>query len=956
MSKRSAFWDNYKGILIFLVVFGHFIYSYATKCNGSWADTLFTFIYMFHMPAFIFVSGFFSKSANAKSSKSLLKLLLYYLVFNFSMMAFLYLYKGNSLNILTPYNSYWYILSLIFWRISIKPLAKIKGILPISIIISLLLGFWSIPNLLSIRRTIAFFPFFLMGYKFEKKTIKNILKKKTTKKTIAYLIIGMLLGFGTIVILKQNNPFTLSMLLMGTYQHYYEIIYRIIIFIIATMVIWGMLGAIPQNEIPILTKLGRNSLLIYLIHRFITIVFYTKLSASDYTGIFIIYSFIATIILCLIFSSNKLNKMINKIFNKIVELILTKNSAKIILMIFFIILLALKPIKIVYNSIQKTVLEENKEEATNVTELDNIIKISYVGDLILLKNQVTSAYDDETGKYDFKPMFEYVKPYFEDADYAIGVFEGPSAGTDRLYSTSNYGDGIKLYLNFPDEFAEAVKWSGIDYVTTANNHLLDCGEKGAIRTLDVLDKVGLDHSGSYRDEKEKDTLSVVDVDGVKIAILSYASSVNYYNNEALNEELPYITSIIPKEDNKYYDELVEEIEEDFEQAKDAKVDLIIVMAHMGTQFKHTTNDFQDKWNKKFAELGADIILGDHAHAVQPVEYIDSTLVINCPGNFANSYNYYDGDATAIANIYIDKTSKKVVASSIVPMYTQEMKKGYFRALPIYDIINNRDLYEELSADEMLRVSEVKNLVLDVMINQKVTFDDNRKEYYFIENDFYKNMTPLWELNTKYQDNQLYQLINEANSVTFIGDSITEGTKNNLQPWYLPLMSGFRDKKITNISKGSYTTLLMLNTYEKEILKSNSDVYVIALGTNDVRYRNKKNCAMTSEQYVVNIDKIINLIYQSNEDAKIVLIAPWMTLDDDKISKLPPAEKDAMIDAYSEALKQYSIENEFLYINPNPYLRNFFKNNDYKNYMVDAIHPNEFLGLIVYSEAVAANSP
>ena len=81
----------------------------------------------------------------------------------------------------------------------------------------------------------------------------------------------------------------------------------------------------------------------------------------------------------------------------------------------------------------------------------------------------------------------------------------------------------------------------------------------------------------------------------------------------------------------------------------------------------------------------------------------------------------------------------------------------------------------------------------------------------------------------------------------------------------------------------------------------------------------------------------------------------MTLDNDQISKLPPAEKDAMIDEYSEALKQYSIENEFLYINPNPYLRDFFEDKDYSNYMIDYVHPNEFLGILVYSEAVLASS-
>ena len=953
MSKRVAFWDNFKGILIFLVVFGHFIYSYAINSDGSWADSIFTFIYTFHMPAFIFSSGYLSKSEKSSSYKALLKLFICYIVFNFGMMVFLRIYNGTSMSFLTPYNSYWFILSLIYWRISIKSLSKIKGILPLSIIIALLVGFWDFPNTLSIRRTFTFFPFFLMGYKLEKEKLNRLLNNRTIKKTLFSFILVFIIGISGIILLHNYNPLTFSTLVMGKYTNAYDIIYRIVIFGISILAILGMLFTVFKKEIPFLTKIGKNSLLIYLVHRFITIIFYTNFFPdSNYSGLYIIYGFIATVIVCFIFSLDKLNNWFNSILNKTVDLIVTKNFVKIILIILLIAILSLKPLEILYDNIK--VSSDNDMYETNKME-DNFIKLSYVGDLILLKDQVTSAYDTKTQKYNFNSMFEYAKPYLEDADYTIGVFEGPTAGNSVPYSTSNYDDGIKLYLNFPDEFAEAVKWSGIDYVTTANNHLLDRGKEGALRTLDILDKVGLEHSGSYRNEEEKSKIFITNVENLKVAILSYTSFVNYYAAEKIVEDMPYITSIIPYQNNKYYDELLADIEDDFKQAKQADVDLIIVASHMGTQFKHTTNEMQNKWNKIFADLGADIVLGDHAHAVQPIEYIDDTLVINCPGNFANSYIKYDGDATSIINIYVDKNSKEVIATSVVPMYTQEVKNGYFRALPIYEIVKNKKLYQELSAVEMLRVKEVKDIVLKSTINENVSIDDNRKEYYFMNDDFYDKITPLWYSNDDYKNTKLYKLFETAKSITFIGDSITEGTKNGGYPWYLPLTNVFKNKKVNNISKGSYTTSLVINDFADDILDSNSDLYVLAIGTNDVRYQNDEICAMTSSDYVTNIEQIVKLIKDANDDANILFIAPWMTLADDHISILQKDEKDKMIDEYSIALEKYANDNGYLYINPNSYLRNFFQKYDYRNFMVDAIHPNRYLGIEIYSLAVMESS-
>ena len=111
-----------------------------------------------------------------------------------------------------------------------------------------------------------------------------------------------------------------------------------------------------------------------------------------------------------------------------------------------------------------------------------------------------------TGKYEFDGMFQYTSKHFHESDLSIGVFEGTSAGNNTSYSTSNFDDGIPLFLNFPDEFTEAVKKAGIQLVTTGNNHILDTNLEGAIRTLDILDKYNISHVGSYRNFEEKNRI------------------------------------------------------------------------------------------------------------------------------------------------------------------------------------------------------------------------------------------------------------------------------------------------------------------------------------------------------------------------------------------------------------------------------------------------------------------
>jgi hypothetical protein len=418
-----------------------------------------------------------------------------------------------------------------------------------------------------------------------------------------------------------------------------------------------------------------------------------------------------------------------------------------------------------------------------------------------------------------------------------------------------------------------------------------------------------------------------------------------------------LTSFIPSErKNKYYDQMLLKIKEDVKKAKNSGADLVAVLLHMGTQFLHKPDVFQQKWNKIFTELGVDIILGDHPHAVQPIEFVNNnkTIIVNCPGNFANSYIKHDGDSTAIIDLYIDKNIKKVIGSGVIPMYTQELRKGFFSALPIYKVIKKDKFNVTLNDNEMKRINEIQLLATNVMIGTKVSLHNVQNSYIFINNTYYSDID-FMKVVEKYKDKELYKLINNSASITFIGDGITEGTLNDFHPWFEPLINCFNKKKIINISKGRYTTKNILMNFKNHILESKSQLYIIGIGTNDIRYRNHEFCAMNKNEFIVEINKIVDLIKKSNLNSKIVLISPWMSLSNDTVTVVHGNEKKQLYEEFSLSLKEYCEKNNFLYINPNIYLETILNENTKNQYMKDFINPNEDKGIKLYSEAVLITS-
>jgi len=510
-----------------------------------------------------------------------------------------------------------------------------------------------------------------------------------------------------------------------------------------------------------------------------------------------------------------------------------------------------------------------------------------------------------------------------------------------------------------------VKDSGIDLVSTANNHLLDKGEEGAIRTLDIFDEVGLSHIGSYRNAEEKNSILIIEEKGVRIAVLAYTFGSNGYTEEYFLHENPSLTSTLVEPASKYFNEVKGKVLSDFERIKDIEnpPDLIAVLPHMGSQFTHETDSYQDTWNEIFIKAGADIILGDHSQAVQPIEFRTTVnendiekqaIIINSPGNFANSYVEKDGDATSIVEIYIDTETKEIVCAGVIPMYTQSPSNGNYRALPIYSILNDRVLQNEISKYEMKRVAEVQAIVSSVMLGTELTLDQAQGRYYLFPNGYVRQPVGEIEITDEMKTTDFYKLLSESKTVCFVGDSITGGSENGGYGWYEPLMAAFPDKIVYKEAWASATTLTLLENSES-IMGLSADLYVIAIGTNDVRYRNKKTCAMTADRFVDNINSLIVKVLSKNPNANFVLISPWLALDNDPYTAISVEKRDLMLGEFGEELELYCKEKGYCFIDPNPAIDEMLLRYPSSEYLLDHIHPNASTGIALYSEMILAGN-
>lgn len=194
-NKRNVYFDNAKFVLILLVVIGHFIEPIVN--NVTSLKAVFTFIYLFHMPAFVFISGYFAKGEMTIEYlvKILKKFLLPYIFIQLLFIWYTHLIGINvyRFTLALPVYIYWYLFAMAVWNIILMVINSLKVNLKGVILFSVLLGtvagcFGFVSWKYSLSRIIFFFPFFLLGYYCKGKDVKNVIKNKWLAISIMVII------------------------------------------------------------------------------------------------------------------------------------------------------------------------------------------------------------------------------------------------------------------------------------------------------------------------------------------------------------------------------------------------------------------------------------------------------------------------------------------------------------------------------------------------------------------------------------------------------------------------------------------------------------------------------------------------------------------------------------------------------------------------------------------------
>lgn len=305
-----------------------------------------------------------------------------------------------------------------------------------------------------------------------------------------------------------------------------------------------------------------------------------------------------------------------------------------------------KNIEAIFEETEKNIANSNN------TVRDSIIRISAVGDILCENSILEDAYDKGTQNYDFTSMFKNMSTFFADSDITVGTME--TNYTDDKYS--GYGQ-----RNSPISFAEALKNIGIDLVSISTNHSLDYGIEGLQETKRALEGIGYDVVGDNLGESR---IKIKTIKNTKIAFLSYTYGFENQNSKTKDE----LDSA-----NIYNSEIAKQ---DLEYAKE-NADYSIIIMHWGDAYSTKPNKEQQNIAKFLVENGADMILGNHASAVQKMEIMQNAegknvLVAYSLGNYISGETMDISKIELVLNIELRKSGEtgEVVLSKVdyTPIY------------------------------------------------------------------------------------------------------------------------------------------------------------------------------------------------------------------------------------------------------------------------------------------------
>lgn len=320
VEKRSSYFDNVKFVLIVLVVFSHLFQPFI-EGNRMYEDIYF-YLFTVHMPAFIFISGYFSKKnlQEGRWLKNSFHYLKLYIIFQYAY-AFFYWLIGEtdkmSFDLITPQWSLWFLVCMAFWQLGLRLfhwLKPVEGVV-LSVVLCLVSGYLPfIGREFTLQRVFVFFPYYLVGYYCPTTVFSKF--QKTWTKVIA--VVGQVLSFVCISSFQHINKYWV----FGSkaYEDFMAMpelgwSVRFIILLLSVIGIVGILCIVPTG-VYWYTEIGKHTLTIYLFHGFVVKWLREGLDYPDITSpMLLVLLLVVSLLLVILIGNQYVSNFLGKITN-----------------------------------------------------------------------------------------------------------------------------------------------------------------------------------------------------------------------------------------------------------------------------------------------------------------------------------------------------------------------------------------------------------------------------------------------------------------------------------------------------------------------------------------------------------------------------------------------------------------------------------------------------------------
>ena len=359
-----------------------------------------------------------------------------------------------------------------------------------------------------------------------------------------------------------------------------------------------------------------------------------------------------------------------------VKVINKKDNPKLSILLIITILILLTLFLFKDNILKK----ENtyKDNPKNEAEIkEEVYKTSMImaGDNLIHSSVYKDAYSN--GIYDFTKMYELLKPIVKNYDIAYYNQETILGGTEL---------GLSDYptFNSPQEVGDAMIDVGFNLVSLATNHTMDKGERAVISSHEYWNsKENILAVGSYTSFDEKNNIKIAEVNNISYTMLNYTYGTNGMPIPLGKEYLVNVwpTDLYINDINRdtLYQEYKKQVKQDIESVRD-KVDVLIVAMHWGVEYTHEPTVYEKDMAEYLSSLGVDIIIGTHPHVIQPIEWIDNTLVIYSLGNLISAQyqnDNYNKMVGLMTSLDITKTVKNAEVYITIDNVDNELIYTYY---------------------------------------------------------------------------------------------------------------------------------------------------------------------------------------------------------------------------------------------------------------------------------------